>query len=202
MHHLHPGLDGGHVVIRPAVPTDLDETSALIASAFSEFQRLVPDDLYERFMQDSMSLELSLEDREIYVAERGGRIVGTVTFYSEACRTGLDLPQEWASFRTLAVHPAARRQGIANALVSWCITLAERHAPTLVIHTAEFMTSARSLYTRVGFERSPEHDHLASDLLSTDSVAGDVLILGYRLALASHVTHGATDQAPVLLGLR
>ena len=200
--HHYPGPDDAHLVVRPAEPRDLDETAALIGNAFSEFRRLVPDDLYERFIQDSMAVDLSREDRVVFVAERDGHIVGTVTFYSDASRTGLDLPREWASFRTLAVHPAARRQGIANRLVSWCITLAGGESPTLAIHTAEFMTSARRLYTRLGFERSPEHDHHASDLLGTDPAAGDVLVMGYRLELPSGVTPGATDQFPVLLGLR
>jgi GNAT superfamily N-acetyltransferase len=199
-HHRH-GLGSGHIVVRPATLTDLDETSALIASAFSEFARLVPDDLFERFIQDSMAIDLSQEDRPVFVAEHDGRIAGTVTFYRDASRTGLDLPREWASFRTLAVHPAARRQGIANRLVSWCIALAGRQSSTLAIHTAEFMTSARNLYTRVGFERSPAHDHMASDLMGTDPAAGDALVMGYRLALPPLVA-AAADQTPVLLGLR
>lgn len=200
MHHHHHGLDNGDLVVRPAEPGDLDETAVLIGHAFSEFRRLVPEDLFERFIKDSMAIDLSLQDRAVFVAERGERIAGTVTFYGDARRTGLDLPEGWASFRTLAVHPAARRHGIANRLVSYCVTLAERRSPTLAIHTAEFMASARRLYTRLGFERSPEHDYLASDLLGTDAPVGDVLVMGYRLALPSHVRRDAAHQSPVLPG--
>jgi ribosomal protein S18 acetylase RimI-like enzyme len=197
--HHYREQDDGSVVVRQATRKDLDDTSALIGAAFSEFRRLVPDDLFERYIQDSMAIDLSLQDRAVFVAEGGGRIVGTVTFYSDASRTGLDLPEEWASFRTLAVHPGARRQGIANQLVALCVALAERQSPTLAIHTGEFMTSARRLYTRFGFERSPEHDHLASDLLGTEKSAGDVLVMGYRLALPTSVMLDGADLTPVLL---
>ena len=201
-HHYHHGPDDGSVVIRHATRKDVADTAALIGVAFAEFRGLAPDDLVERYIQASMTIDLSLNDRAVFVAERKGHIVGTVTFYSDASLTGLDLPREWASFRTLAVHPAARRQGIANKLVALCITLASRHSPTLAIHTAEIMTSARRLYTRLGFERSPEHDHLASDLFGTDTSAGDVLVMGYRLELPANVTLEAANHSPVLLGQR
>jgi predicted N-acetyltransferase YhbS len=202
MHHYHHGLDDSDIVVRPAAPSDLDEMAVLIGNAFSEFRHLVPEDLFERFIQDSMAIDLSLQDRTVFVAERNGRIVGTVTFYSDASRTGLALPPEWASFRTLAVHPAARRQGIANRLVSRCVTLASGSSPTLAIHTAAFMTSARRLYTCFGFQRSPTHDHLASDLFGTDASEGDVLVMGYSLALPAHVTLDGVHQSPVLVGRR
>jgi ribosomal protein S18 acetylase RimI-like enzyme len=202
MHHHHYGLEDGQVIVRPASLKDLDDTAALIGTAFTEFRSLVPDDLFERFIQESMAIDLSLTDRAVFVAELGGRLVGTVTFYHDASLTGLSLPREWASFRTLAVHPSARRLGIANKLVSQCIALASHRSPMLAIHTAEFMTSARRLYTRLGFERSPEHDHLASDLFGSDPSAGDVLVMGYRLALTSNVPLEAADRTSVLSGHR
>jgi len=57
------------------------------------------------------------------------------------------VPPGWASGRALAVHPAARGNGAARALLATGERLARQAgAPVLAFHTMSFMTGAIALY--------------------------------------------------------
>ena len=70
------------------------------------------------------------------------------------------MPSGWASGRALAVHPAARGNGAARALLATGECLARQAgAPVLAFHTVSFMTGAIALYERLGFCRAPQFDY-------------------------------------------
>jgi hypothetical protein len=108
-------------------------------------------------------------------------------FFADASTEGLGLPEGWAGFRTLAVHPAARGRGIARALSRRCVDAARaRNTRTVGIHTAAFMRTACGIYEQIGFRRCPEHDLRFSAVLGLDLGAHDIPVIAYRLDLADN----------------
>ena len=96
----------------------------------------------------------------VVAADDAGRVLGTVTY------AGLGSPYaehvssaEEASFRMLVVDPAARGQGVGEALVRWCIERAgSSGVRRLRLSTQAGMAAAGRLYLRLGFVRTPERD--------------------------------------------
>ncbi len=76
----------------------------------------------------------------------------------------------------LAVTPAARRRGVARALIEHCLEVAECDGLTeIVLSSLPTMTAAHGLYTSLGFERAPDLDW---------SPAPKVWLWGFRLSSA------------------
>jgi ribosomal protein S18 acetylase RimI-like enzyme len=115
------------------------------------------DDPYYDVLRDAAS---RAREADLWVAtDEGGVLLGTVTW----CPPGssyreLAGPEE-SEFRTLAVAPAGRGQGVGEVLVRHCIQLAtEAGSRAVVISTAQWMSSAHRLYRRLGFVPVPERD--------------------------------------------
>jgi ribosomal protein S18 acetylase RimI-like enzyme len=97
----------------------------------------------------------------VLVAERGGTLVGTVTYvrgpgpYAE----GDDPDAAW--IRMLAVDPEAQGQGIGSALTVACLDRARADGRRrIVLHTGDTQLAAQRIYTRLGFVRRPALDEL------------------------------------------
>ena len=59
----------------------------------------------------------------------------------------------------LAVAPIARGQGVGEALVRLCLDrFRDEGADAVVISSLAEMAAAHRVYTRLGFERTPERD--------------------------------------------
>jgi ribosomal protein S18 acetylase RimI-like enzyme len=103
-----------------------------------------------------------LDRAEVIVAEAGGEIVGTVTFYEDASLAGQgDWPPGSAAVLRLAVLPGHRGRGTGRALLEECVRhCRDRGIDTLALHTATWMAVARDMYERRGFVRVPEYDFL------------------------------------------
>jgi GNAT superfamily N-acetyltransferase len=101
------------------------------------------------------------EKAEVMVAvDESDRILGTVTYapYGSPYAEHTDSP-EGAAFRMLVVDPAARGQGVGEALVRWCVDWArESGVRSLRLSTQAGMTTAGRLYLRLGFVRTPDRD--------------------------------------------
>ena len=157
----------------------------MTVAAYAEFRDRIPAAIFEAYMEDLCRLAERWEEAEVLIAELDGRVAGAVTFYANASSEGMGLPQGWAGFRRLAVHPEMRGRGVGRALTTECVEAARRlAAPTVGIHTAPFMTSARSIYDRLGFRRCPEYDLRAAAILGREADGGDVAVMAYRLDLA------------------
>jgi ribosomal protein S18 acetylase RimI-like enzyme len=124
---------------------------------------------------------------QVIVAERDGRLVGTIGLYPDASRSGLERwPAGWASIRTLAVHADWRRQGIGEALARECVRRARgRGAIAIGLHTAPHMPVATRLYERVGFRRAPALDIEIGEMFTGRSLAREHswMALAYQLDL-------------------
>lgn len=171
-------------LVRPAARRDIPEIEAVTVAAYAEFRDRIPAAIFAAYMDDLRRIAERWEEAELLVAELGGRVAGTVTFYASADSEGMGLPRGWAGFRRLAVHPEVRGRGVGRALTAACVEAARRHsAPTVGIHTAPFMTSARSIYDRLGFRRCPEYDLRAAAILGLEADGGDIAVIAYRLDL-------------------
>jgi GNAT superfamily N-acetyltransferase len=173
-------------LVRPAAKSDIPEIEAVTVAAYAEFRDQVPAVIFDAYMDDLRCIAERWEEAQLLVGELDGRIAGTVTFYADASAEGMGLPKDWAGFRRLAVHPAMRGRGVGRALTERCVDAARSlAAPTVGVHTAPFMTAARSIYDRMGFRRCPEYDLRASEVLGLEAAADEVAVIAYRLDLAA-----------------
>ncbi|HSK34602.1 MAG TPA: GNAT family N-acetyltransferase [Propionicimonas sp.] len=143
--------------VRRAREDEWPAVGALTAAAYLADGAMAADDPYYNVLRDAAS---RATQAELWVAVDGdGALLGTVTW----CPPGssyreLAGPQE-SEFRTLAVAPAGRGQGVGEALVRHCIRLAtEAGSQGVVISTAQWMSTAHRLYRRLGFVPAPERD--------------------------------------------
>jgi GNAT superfamily N-acetyltransferase len=147
------------VEVRAATRRDHPTIRAIIEAAYDQYRSTLETKLYQRYLADLLDLERHAARGRLLVAVLEEAVVGSVAVYSDATRMGHGWPAGWASGRGLAVHPAARRHGVAPILLSASTRTAAQHgATTFAFHTAEFMTEAIALYHRMGYLRTPEYD--------------------------------------------
>ena len=146
------------MVIRPARPDEYDEIGELAVRVYLAEGYTRTDSRYNTVLRD---VAPRAEKAELMVAvDDAGTILGTVTYaglgspYAEHVSS----PEE-GSFRMLVVDPAARGQGVGEALVQWCLDRAAGSGVRwLRLSTLAGMTAAGRLYLRLGFVRTPERD--------------------------------------------
>ncbi len=148
--------ESSSVLVRRARPTDLSEVGAVTVRAYVEDGFVAADDAYLGQLSDAAG---RLAQAELWVAELGGVLVGTVTF----CPPG-SIYRELATdregeFRMLAVDPSSRGRGVARALVRRCLERCDELELTeLVMCSLRQMTPAHALYVAMGFTRDPALD--------------------------------------------
>jgi len=147
------------IQIREAGPEELDEVESLVKAAYREFQPLMPEAAWNRWMEN-ISETIHSPDGVMLVAHRQGRIAGAVKFYPDARQAHQgQWPAGTASIRLLAVSPASRGRGYGRLLTQACLKRArELSIPAIFLYTGTFMTAARQLYEKLGFKRAPEFD--------------------------------------------
>ena len=136
---------------------ELEALSRLIRDAYQQYQRGLPSDAWAAYLRDITDVRSRLDKAEVIVAELDGRLVGTITLYTDASEDRW--PPGWASLRILAVHPAYRRRGIGQALMEECLRRCRKRGIALVgLRTTKAMDVGRRMYERMGFVRAPEFD--------------------------------------------
>ncbi|MEU9375215.1 GNAT family N-acetyltransferase [Streptomyces sp. NPDC048255] len=149
------------IVIRAALPTEYEQLGEITARAYLGDGLLGAD---EAFYADVLrDVAARAADGEVLVAvdeEDGERVLGGVTFAPPGSPLADIAGPGEAEFRMLAVSRAARGRGAGEALVRACVARAgELEGVThLVLSTQSGMISARRLYERLGFVRTPERD--------------------------------------------
>jgi predicted N-acetyltransferase YhbS/quercetin dioxygenase-like cupin family protein len=174
------------VEIRDAGRSDLPAARRVLLAAYQEYATALPPAVFGRYLGEILDVEGRSGTGRLLVAEHGGRVVGSVTYYDDAAAEGLGWPAGWAGLRALGVEPSARGLGIGRALVEACRRRAlTAGAPVLCLHTGAFMAAAVGLYERMGFRRDPAHDFDAAGRLRLGGVR-PVPIHAYRLDLTRH----------------
>lgn len=159
------------VVIRFARDDELDIVASLTVDAYAEYAAAMSPDAWSMYAQDIANVRGRQGDGRIVVAERGGALVGAVTFFSE----WRGAQAEAAGIRLLAVPPSERGSGIGRALMEHCIAEARASGKRRVVMTAtQEMESMRELTASMGFWPNAELDH---------EPAPGVRVQGYELTL-------------------
>jgi ribosomal protein S18 acetylase RimI-like enzyme len=147
------------VSIRDAAPGELEAIEHLVKSAYEEFQPLMPEFAYGRWMA---SIEAAIHSRAgmLVVAEMDGQLQGAVKFFPDASQAAMgEWPPGAALIRILAVWPQARGQGFGTLLTEECLRRARAlRIPTIFLYTGTFMLAAQHIYEKLGFKRVPELD--------------------------------------------
>jgi GNAT superfamily N-acetyltransferase len=169
-------MDADGLVVRDARPDERGAIRALTLQAYEQYATIMEPDAWAG-LSGAIRSALEVEDAERIVAERDGRLLGSVMLFppaSDAYR-GKTGPARWPELRLLAVAPGARGQGIGEALVEECVRRARRMgASELGLHTSRSMAAAMRMYHRMGFVRAFDHDF---------QPPGAELVEGYRLPL-------------------
>ncbi|MCU1434802.1 MAG: family acetyltransferase [Pseudarthrobacter sp.] len=126
-------------------------------------------------MQQIQEVAARAAKATIWVAEREGHVVGSVTL-ALAGEPYADIAlEDELEFRMLVVDPAVQRSGAGQAMVEAII----EHARSLegirgvALTTGRTWESAHGLYRKTGFRRAPERDWLIPGT--------DIKLLVYRL---------------------
>jgi ribosomal protein S18 acetylase RimI-like enzyme len=147
-------------VVRRAGEKDLPALGRLGAALvrlhfeFDPLRFMMPPGNLEEGYAWFLGTQLKEDDAAVFVAERGGIIVGYLYAALE--------PTSWQELREacgvvhdVLVAPEARRSGIAGALIeAACDWMRARKAPRVVLATAEKNTGAQQLFARLGFRRT------------------------------------------------
>lgn len=149
------------VLLRTAKRDERDAILRLMFDAYEEFRPFLTPENWAQMMTNLSRVIHDAREGELLVAETGGSIGGTVTYYSPGPKDYTRVPPEWAVIRALAVHPAGRRRGIARMLTDECLRRArEDQAPFVGLHTSELMHAARAMYEQLGFLPQSDFTHL------------------------------------------
>ena len=143
-----------------------DDDIAGIGRLLVEGYRSLPDSPDDpEYYAELADVGSRVERSVVFGAFDDGDAVGCVTYVADEVSAYAEhmLAGE-ASFRMLAVAPAARGRGVGEALVRRCIDEATSAGRTaLFIHSGSWMRGAHRLYGRLGFERRADRDWLIDD---------------------------------------
>ena len=177
----------GELVVRDALPGELDQVAGLLGEVYGVFREHFPADAWASYIGEIVDVRSRLGESELIVAEDAGRLVGTIGFYPDASRSPLERwPEGWGSIRTLGVSVDARCSGVGDALARECVRRARaRGLRAIGLHTASHLAAATRLYERIGFRRAPEFDIEIGEMFTGRSLApGDSWVAkAYRLDL-------------------
>ncbi len=127
------------------------------------------------YMQQIQDVASRAAKATIWVAERDGQVVGSVTL-ALAGEPFADIAlDDELEFRMLVVDPAVQRSGAGKAMVEAIIEYAQAldGINGVSLTTGRTWESAHGLYRKTGFERVPERDWLIPGT--------DIKLLVYRL---------------------
>jgi ribosomal protein S18 acetylase RimI-like enzyme len=159
------------LVLRRATPADHAAVGAVTVAAYAEFTD-GPDDGYVARLADAAARD---REAELWVAERDGEVLGTVTLAPEGSPWREVAQPGEGEFRMLAVKPTARRQGVGDALAGLVVDrFREEGASAVVLSSLAEMAAAHRVYERLGYVRMPERDW---------SPLPHVHLIAYRLEL-------------------
>ena len=170
-------IESGKLTIRDARADERDAIRELTFASYGEYATRMTPTAWAALEQALVGALASEGPAERIVAEREGRLVGSVMLYPRSADAydGALAEAHWPEVRLLAVAPDARGAGVGAALLGECVRRAWlAGARELGLHTSQSMQAAVRMYQRFGFVRVPEHDFQPE---------GGELVTAYRLQL-------------------
>ncbi|KRE59180.1 GCN5 family acetyltransferase [Arthrobacter sp. Soil736] len=161
------------IIVRPAVPADYEAIARITRDSYLAAGYF--DSADHPYMKQIQDVARRAEQATIWVAERDGRIVGSVTL-AVAGEPYADIAlDDELEFRMLVVDPAVQRSGAGLALVEAIIAYAKSldGISAVALTTGGTWESAHGLYRKTGFRRVPERDWFVPDT--------DIKLLVFRL---------------------
>ena len=177
-------------MVREAEPRDHPRIRLLLNESTAQYRAVLPSRMYHAYLDDLLDLDRHARDGHLLVATRETQIVGSASFYADATVQHMGWPSGWSGGRGLAVHPAARRHGVAQALLGRCERLGRTvGSPMFAFHSATFMKEAVRLYGHLGYIRLPRYD---TDLAAHYGAAGEAYlpVLAFGRDLTEAARHG------------
>jgi predicted N-acetyltransferase YhbS len=142
-------------------PDEYPAVRDLVADAYREFAEHMETEHFQQMQINLSRLVDAAPPENLFVAELGRSLVGTVTYWAPGTSDFPQFPPAWALLRVLAVAPAFRGRGIGRRLSEVCLEMARRDGAAVIgLYTSELMTVARPMYERMGFRRQEAITHL------------------------------------------
>jgi GNAT superfamily N-acetyltransferase len=157
--------------IREVRDDELDVVASLTVDAYGEYAARMSPDAWSSFAVDIANVRGRMESAEILVAERDGKLVGSLTRYPD----WRGAQEGSVAVRILAVPPEERGAGIGRALMQHAIDRSRTEGKSRVIlTTTPDMTPVRELCESLGFRREPGLDHMPAPGVHAQGYALDL----------------------------
>ncbi len=141
----------------------------LLIESYHQYEPLYKDpEVWINYLKDIRSSVFNENADKILVAERNGKIIGSLQLYqsSEKAYNKPELDIYSPIIRLLAVHPNARGCGAAQALLCASVEYAEQKGESAIyLHSSDRMNKAIKLYQRYGFKRDFSKEFILNDTL-------------------------------------
>jgi N-acetylglutamate synthase-like GNAT family acetyltransferase len=163
------------ITVRPAVETDFGAVARITRDSYLAAGYF--DDADHPYMRKVQDVALRAGQATVWVAERAGQVVGSVTL-ARAGEPYADIAlEDELEFRMLVVDPAVQRSGAGKAMMAAILEHAREldGIEAVSLTTGSTWESARGLYDKTGFARAPERDWFVPGT--------DIKLLVYRLDL-------------------
>ena len=160
------------ITVRPAVEKDYDAVARITRDSYLAAGYF--DDADHPYMRQVQEVADRAGKATIWVAEREGLVVGSVTL-AVAGEPFADIAlDDELEFRMLVVDPAVQRSGAGKAMVEAILEYARtlEGIKAVALTTGQTWESAHGLYRKTGFSRVPERDWLVPGT--------DIKLLVYR----------------------
>ncbi|PKG23304.1 GNAT family N-acetyltransferase [Niallia nealsonii] len=148
---------------------DKENVRQLLIDSYGQYGKEFADQ--EAWLEYITSIKKSVDNEQIdriLVAKRDQSIVGTLQIFdtSEKAYGRPELNISSSIVRLLAVHPDARGQGVAQALLEASIHYAkEKGEKSLYLHSSDLMNKAIRLYEWIGFKRDETKEFYNREVL-------------------------------------
>lgn len=156
-----------HATIRPLDPAEYQSAIPALAAVLhacvhggASVGFVLPFPLAEaEAFYRSLAPSVASADRLVFIAEQGARILGT----AQLVLAGMPNGRHRAEVAKVLVHPAARRQGLAERLMRGLEAEALAQARTLLVLDTTTGRSADRLYRRLGYTEIGTIENYAAD---------------------------------------
>ena len=148
------------ITVRPALPADYEDIARITRDSYLAAGHF--DDAGHPYMLQIQQVERRAQAAPVWVAEREGRIVGSVTLAVAGDQYSDIALADELEFRMLVVDPDVQRGGVGRAIVAAIVAHARNLAGirAVALTTGEQWHGAQALYASTGFRRVPERDWL------------------------------------------